>query len=389
MSGEGSDEGNGDSPYTEQAGVPVKSGAIIEASFHRRLDSLLGRICRIHRGVGAYGSGFLVGPNLIMTAKHVADSLVAKPWPGDRIYVSFPAPSFESSRALVSFEIEAFSPIASCPDLDYAVIRIPVNVGLMKFSQSSARGWFQICNVAFQELEGRSLVVLHWPSRGTAPRIPGTESTTAAWSAGQVVEFDHKQSRGLHNAATEKGSSGGICLVGLDCKPLYVHTGTKEGLNIATSLKSVSDHIRKNFPELLHELEELPSIRFLPRFTQDNWPIINRDDIIIKLLEITEGSGPRPLFIHGASSTGRSFVFEILKTTCSFAKHLKLDLASNLGSYQNLLSLLRRTCPQPDEISNVFLETEPIEAYFRRNLQNFLNACNRHAQQNGRVFSTR
>ncbi|MDQ1899323.1 trypsin-like peptidase domain-containing protein [Paracoccus sp. WLY502] len=203
------------------------------ATFLARLSALEGQTCRIELSGSpprAIGTGFLVGPDLVMTNQHVIEGLekgtrmicrfdylvdaggvqvragaavpVADDW---LVRAQPPDPSDES--------LEETDPPAP-ENLDFALIRLAQPVGEMprdgeEGPDNPPRGWIAI-DPALQAGEGDDLFILQHP-----------EGAPLKLGVGRLTALHGNGLRWRHDVATEGGSSGSpvfnreLALIGL------------------------------------------------------------------------------------------------------------------------------------------------------------------------------
>ncbi|XVU20884.1 effector-associated domain EAD1-containing protein [Actinoplanes sp. CA-054009] len=171
--------------------------------WRKRLAQLEARTCRIDaetgHGYAPFGTGFLIGPSLCLTAGHVIEEAKIKGYEPAALRLRFPdgevfrldadAVAARSPRSPVD---ELADPGGRLPDaghLDFAVLRVAGGPG-------DSRGW--ISTVRERALERYDeLVILH--------HLDG-ESQTMAF--GSTIGFNGNSTRLRHTVNTAHGSSG-------------------------------------------------------------------------------------------------------------------------------------------------------------------------------------
>lgn len=203
-----------DAPKSAFEAMVGANRTFLDANSWLHQGHLMGtRVCQI-RGGGQAGTGFLIGPDAVMTAAHVMA----------------PAPMFKGGAAGYEFifgyarsadgtEIsagETFKPaddwhIASAPtgdaetptpdDLDFALVRLAQAVGRQNVDGAAsgvARSWIDIMRDEYS-----------WTRRGLAIlQHPSGEPLKLALSATAVASFNSNHSRVRYTIPTEPGSSG-------------------------------------------------------------------------------------------------------------------------------------------------------------------------------------
>ncbi len=211
-------------------------------TFNRSLPEVIGEIdalrrtCRIICQVGPAeqekGSGFLIGPHLVLTNYHVVRKLVLerKPIAGSHrsLRVEFDVLQRADDRlekvqaygVAESWLVECreaheeelagggTGPNAPWPErpselaekLDFAIIELDATPG-------HERGWYNL-DKNRPPLSGQPFEVFQFPLGRGMSHKPGT------FELPEVFAFTDKPPRLLHNALTERGSSGGLCLAG-------------------------------------------------------------------------------------------------------------------------------------------------------------------------------
>lgn len=192
-------------------------------TFLRRFQSLGDRICRIETPA-TLGTGFLVGPDLVLTNFHVVESLGSDL--GDRAICQFDvregsdtgtsdntgekktghidcklAPDWLLAKSRYS-ESDIGGTGEPAPDqLDYALLRLSKNIGAAPVAADAQRGWFNLS-------DKRPLVTIR--DFIVIPQHPRGRRLEVAW--GSVLNFNGSGTRVRYDATTDAGSSGSPCL---------------------------------------------------------------------------------------------------------------------------------------------------------------------------------
>lgn len=193
-----------------------------------------GQVCRIEyrssRGT-EYGTGFLVGPDLVMTARHVIAQAVAQELKGDDLICRFDYKTLPNGKTLDGTiyplcsrdwlvaerphskpdETGSGEPMAN--ELDYAVLRLDTPAGQDVVGRGNAagsggvqpdldaakRGWIRI-SPPLPAAARLNLLVLQHP-----------DHKPMQLALGEIEEITGKGIRVRHNASTLPGSSGSPC----------------------------------------------------------------------------------------------------------------------------------------------------------------------------------
>lgn len=240
----------GSAESTRAALEPLKALPRYFETFNRSLSAVVGEIdalrrtCRIICQVGPdeqeRGSGFLVGPHLVLTNYHVVKALIAdgKSIAGSHLRIRVELDALlrgdgrlenvkpygvvdawlVDSREAHARELSGggTGPNAPWPDapfeladkLDFAIIELDGTPGY-------ERGWYDLTK-DHPPRPGETFELFQFPLGRPMSHEPGT------FELPDVFAFSEKPPRFLHNALTERGSSGGLCLGG-DNKAIALH----------------------------------------------------------------------------------------------------------------------------------------------------------------------
>lgn len=207
--------------------------------FRKKFPRIMRTVCAIGLGTGVnklLGTGFLVGPDLVMTNFHVlqrylkvgADGTIQENGDGDQIfcffdYFSEPGPRFPPVNGKHSFlvvpavkdswlvkgsvllpndGIDDHDAAAAKGKYDYAVIQLSRKVGNLPSQQSGggARGWLTLPSKV-DMFEGRRVIVYQHP--GESPQ---------QFDVGDYKQLDTSRTRVRYTVSTAKGSSGGAAV---------------------------------------------------------------------------------------------------------------------------------------------------------------------------------
>ena len=223
-------------PENLQALVARHSRFVDYNRYLERLQSIGGRICRVETPT-TMGTGFLVGPDLVLTNYHVVCSPDEDPsaakgnvitcrfdhrsdndaGPGERKAKKAVPSAFGLSEQWLA----AKSPFSEsditgegepqADECDYALLRLAEKVGDQKTSDGNVRGWFNVAS-------DRPVLAL-----GDFVVIPQhAEGRTLEMAWGSVLSFTTHGTRARYDTSTSKGSSGSPCLtVDLDIFGLH------------------------------------------------------------------------------------------------------------------------------------------------------------------------
>ena len=216
---------------------------VVDASKFQNPDNWLvemaGRlktVCRVESSRGmAAGTGFLVGPSLAMTNRHVVNEFQNDADPVFRFDYRI-LPDGKPLRAGAEYKLAKDWLVAESPvgQLDYALVKLKGKPGEESPGQgakSAPRGWLKPCDYAFQK--GEPMVIVQHPKGRQMEMAFGSvlDATGKEWTT--------------HSVSTEEGSSGAPCfnssleLVGL-------HYWGSDKKNAAIRFSAILEHVAKS-----------------------------------------------------------------------------------------------------------------------------------------------
>lgn len=212
------------------------------AAFQRMLPRVRGAVCAVAINHKLRGTGFLIGPDLVLTNFHIfpdgylkQSTIDSERWEqvgaGKNLgfvfdYQSEPPPNLSSKTperagsALIVHAAEAWlvharrlrdsdgKPYAAMPvnkELDYAVIRLVSKVGLKpsRVSGGAMRGWLPLPTDQCNFLANSRVLVFQHPG-GTSQKM----------DVGEFVQLDPSNTRAWYSVNAAHGSSGGAAVNG-------------------------------------------------------------------------------------------------------------------------------------------------------------------------------
>ena len=194
--------------------------------WREQLFKLEGRVCRVEVGTGTMGTGFLVGPDALLTNYHVLRAVIENQSPANAVRFRFDyrvlANGVESQGILASLhptdwkiddspytEAEAKDkPDAANPtadQLDYALVKLDRPVGnepLNPAAPDLLRGWITIPTTAPAITPNMPILILQHPN---------AEPLKLAFDTEGVLKIYENGTRVRYATNTEGGSSGSPC----------------------------------------------------------------------------------------------------------------------------------------------------------------------------------
>jgi hypothetical protein len=205
----------------------TRSNSLLDvAIFRSRLGEVEGRVCRIDLAGDGIGTGFLVGPEIVMTNYHVVEGLVKKMHGPENIACRFDYKVREDGTVLNQGTVLGVAALLSyspydpvdlvestaepSPDnLDYALLRLQGQPGSEPIHYSStdpdipARGWIKVRSVSNGNYAPKSpLFIVQHPAKKPMKVALDTEAVTGLNGNGTRIRY---------TTNTEPGSSGSPC----------------------------------------------------------------------------------------------------------------------------------------------------------------------------------
>ncbi|GIE88121.1 trypsin-like peptidase domain-containing protein [Actinoplanes regularis] len=229
-------------PRFDQESIVDRAKGIFDLpTFLAGVTRISARVCRIQvadRAAQVFGTGFLIGPDLMMTCRHVLERLftgVARP---DQVIVTF---DFHSQADLTA---RLQSSLGLAPDwrvadaageLDFALVRLNGTPGTDEVESGERRSWFYLLDEKDPE-PGAHLFI---------PQHPRGAPLKAA--IGEVLDNGSGHGLFTHRANTRPGSSGSPCFT-FDLDLVAMHrAGWKDDPadgNAAVPISAVLRHLR-------------------------------------------------------------------------------------------------------------------------------------------------
>lgn len=218
-----------------ELGLAAESGATLEAVvgdndlfldaevWRVGLTAIEGRVCRVDRDGRGVGTGFLVGPDLVLTNYHVVEQLIQAPhevgrWSCRFDYKRALAETREGRVVALAGEwlVDAsrYSPVDTVPDpkprepaddeLDHALVRLQDPVGRQTVGahqEGAVRGWVDLrAGSASIDLDTRVMISI--------VQHPRTQPMKLAMGMVERLVWNSSRTRVRYTVPTEPGSSG-------------------------------------------------------------------------------------------------------------------------------------------------------------------------------------
>lgn len=225
--------------------------------FNKRLEELGTQVCRIEIPKGtAKGTGWLVGPDLILTAYHVVEGIIPNNKHSKQIYCRFDYGD-DLSEANISngvgcgvaedwlidsspyaeMDIGNSSSNPTMEELDYALIRLDSPIGNEILPSGKNRGWMKISEMLIDIRPDDLMLIVQHP-KGRPLEI----------AFGNVLSKNSNGTRFRYDTNTEPGSSGAPCF-DINLIPFGIHhaSGPSENLlfNQCVPLVYIIDQMKR------------------------------------------------------------------------------------------------------------------------------------------------
>ena len=357
------------------------------------------------------GSGFLVGPDLVMTNFHVLETFldvdevtkkVKADGPGNQIffffdYLSTPPPDVpplqvEGVQVVTAADdwlvhgrdklqgdgTAACKPLAN-KEYDYVVVRLAKRIGALSPHKGGGgkRGWLEIPLQQINTIANQRILVFQHPQK--APQ---------QWDVGDFVQLDQTESRVWYKVSTAHGSSGGAAvdsqgrLYALhnaevqDAPGLPPDTKVNQGVRI----DKIAEDLQAEAPAVLAAKTTLNDATVYWSLSDDPQklsPIIGRTDFRNLIIEMLDPTSPRVLVVRGDLGSGRKYSVDLLRHTLGLkvpiAEFKESDLENLkpkpfLKSLSKELGLSGTAVPDPPEA----LTTENLSRWIQKDLPKWL-----------------
>lgn len=212
--------------------VRAGAGLIPPDVWRLKMAKLEKCVCRIDENGSPAATGFLVGPDLVLTNHHVVkDHIPNGSWPtvtcrfdykgeplaGVRVALSSTTPcvSFAPPSA---WDLDAQAVGPGPNELDYALLRLAEPVGTMPLGpnpelDAPTRGWIELGAVGAKDIAAQlSILLLQHPQGGPLKM-----------DIGAITDVIQNGLRVRHSANTLEGSSGSPCFSVDDLTPIAIH----------------------------------------------------------------------------------------------------------------------------------------------------------------------
>ena len=194
-------------------------------AWYSRLARLERQICRIESSINhPLGTGFLVAPDVVMTAEHVINAASRL----GRIQTRFGYAVSERTGNLMEgipvalaeqdWLINSSPPFGNPPDayVDIALIRLAQPAGLLSpQGEADFRGWVDLTDGVLNAPENSSLAIMQHPEGGPLKLSLNSQA---------VLGPDHETGRLMYRTDTLPGSSGSPCF-DMDWRFVALHQG--------------------------------------------------------------------------------------------------------------------------------------------------------------------
>lgn len=231
--------------FDQESMVDEANGLGDPYAFAARLVRACPQVCQIDvisNSRRSAGTGFLVGPHIVLTNYHVLRDVLDEPGPPARVTFTFDLHDHDDARSArrEPLGLAANWRLAASPpdELDYVLVRLDSVPGYDVLPTGERRDWLCPADEAIARPKaGMRLVILQHP-----------KGVMLKQAFGSVVDIDGTGSRLTHRVNTMKGSSGSPCYDVDHFRLIAVHrAGTSDSgptaQNTAVPISAIHDDL--------------------------------------------------------------------------------------------------------------------------------------------------
>jgi len=353
------------------------------------------RACRTVCAIGLgdphndlFGTGFLIGPNLVMTNAHVIypflsfdGNTIKEKATGDQVYCFFDylaepppkVPHDDRRQAIVAVTAQKEGWLLAARDIlaqanvrdncyDYAVIKLAKKIGNLSVRSGTGepRGWLTLPETVDVLTKQRRVVVHQHPAK-----------SVLSLDIGEYVDRDPTLTRVRYKVNTAKGSSGGAA-VDSDGHLFALHESEVLNdleKNQGVQIDLITKDLKENFPAVASTVP--PPERPYWSLTDDladPRPIIGRDEFRSHVLDVHHGRDPaRVMTVWGPPGSGLRYTVKLLRRILGPSGRVAEFPADDLMTYtpDRFLTKLAKALQMRDFSANEIPKSKPTETLSR------------------------
>jgi V8-like Glu-specific endopeptidase len=206
-----------------------------------RLQAVQNQICRIELRGAFVSTGFLIGPDAVLTCRHAIQDAVAgiEPAASVRVRFDFGVTQIGGSEGLVVPVKTGYWLLASSEKLDYAVLRLERPLGSETIQASSrVRGWIDLAGSAAVVELGMPVVMVQYSPDGPL---------TLQVDQKGIASINSERSQVSYQINSMAGSSGSPCFnFQWQILAMHLQQGENGQANYGVTASAIREHLEKS-----------------------------------------------------------------------------------------------------------------------------------------------
>lgn len=260
----------------EQEATVVQANPFLDMDIWKSaLSEVELRVCRV-KTPETYGTGFLVGPDLILTSYHVMEPVLKEHVRSDTVRFIFDhkklangeTPNGTTHRlgklawlqhasppSLVDSLPDSVNTVPQADELDFALVRTALEPGNDEMSgkgkpNARKRGWIDLSVPALRVRSGAALIIAQYPVFEPSPGrfIPQPLAMTVDTQS--VIALNMNETRLRYRTNTAHGTSGAPCFT-INWEPVALHRGGSVLRNDGIPLSAIQTLLKEHYGDKL------------------------------------------------------------------------------------------------------------------------------------------